>query len=154
MNLDFMQVYRTADWQFGKGAGAALTTGEMKCERSRKTHKMRTVYLDGEHILSLRAGDALWTLKPAGAKLLHAALPAPAMRVVAEPDSVPFNRDGKSLFSKFVADCDLELRPGDECLVVDGTDTLVAVGKALLCAEEMADFQTGMAVKVRDGFSE
>lgn len=153
MDMDFMQVYRTADWQFGKGAGAALTDGDLQCERSRKTHKMRTVTLNGEHILSLRATDGLWTLKPAGAKLLHAALPAPAMRVVADPDSVPFNRDGKSLFSKFVVSCDLELRPGDECLIVDDTDTLVAVGKALLCAEEMEDFSTGMAVKVRDGFA-
>ncbi len=150
---DALQVVRTADYQFGQGAGAALTDGELRCERSRKTGKMRTVHLDGEHILSLRAGDGLFTLKPAGAKILHAALPSPANRVVVEADSVPFNREGKSVFCQFVAACDAGLRPGDECLVVDGNDALVAVGQALLNAEEMADFPSGMAVKVRDGLA-
>ncbi len=148
---DLMQVLRTADYQFGRGAGAALTDGELRCERSRKTGKMRTVHLNDEHILSLRAGDGMFTLKPAGARILHAALPAPALRVVVDADSVPFNKDGKSVFCQFVTQCDDGLRPGDECLVVDGKDTLVAVGQALLIDEEMADFPSGMAVKVRDG---
>ena len=148
---DDLQVRRTADWQFGKGAGAAFTNGDLRCDRSKATGKMRTVHLDGEHVLSLRAGDGLWTLKPAGARLLHAALPAPANRVVVADDSVPFNREGKSVFAQFVVACDPALRPGDECLVVDGNDALVAVGQCLLNAEEMADFTSGMAVKVRDG---
>lgn len=179
-----MQVIRTADWQFGAGAGAALTgetpaaaalTGEnpagadggdadggdadgrapsgdrLRVEHSRKTGKLRRVHLDGEHILSLRAGDGLWTLKAAGARILHAALPAPALRVEVEPDSVPFNRDGKSVFAKFVVGADGALRPGDECLVVGPDDDLAAVGRVLLTAEEMGDFGTGMAVQVREG---
>lgn len=151
---DDLQVRRTADWQFGKGAGTAFTNGDLRCDRSRKTGKMRTVHLDGEHVLSLRAGDGLWTLKPAGARILHGALPAPANRVVVDDDSVPFNRDGKSVFAQFVVSCDDGLRPGDECLVVDAHDRLVAVGQCLLNTEEMADFQSGMAVKVRDGLPE
>ncbi|MCA1811342.1 MAG: pseudouridine synthase [Halobacteriales archaeon] len=142
---------RTADWQFGAGAGAALSSGELRIEKSENTGKVRTVHRDGAHILSLRAGDGFWTLKAAGAVLLHQALPAPANRVVVKADSVPFNRAGKSVFSQFVVACDPALRPGDECLVVDEQDTLVAVGQVLLNAEEMADFQKGMAVKVREG---
>ncbi len=153
VDRDVMQVLRTADWQFGLGAGAALTDGKLTAERSRKTGKMRTAALDGEHVLSLRAGDGLFTLKVAGARILHAALPAPANRVVVDDDSVAFNRDGKSVFSKFVLGADPGLRPGDECLVVDRHDNLVAVGRALLNAEEMADFQTGTAVKVREGIA-
>ncbi len=151
---DFLQVLRTADWQFGLGAGAALTDGTLKVDRSRKTGKMRTAALNGEHVLSLRAGDGLFTLKVGGARIIHAALPAPANRVVVDDDSVGFNRDGKSVFSKFVLGADPALRPGDECLVVDRHDNLVAVGRALLNAEEMADFQTGTAVKVREGIPE
>ncbi len=175
LDLDFLQVLRTADWQFGLGAGVVLTgedpnnvrtaleagtfnaTGHapagLRAERSKATGKMRTVHLDGEHILSLRAEDGLFTLKEAGAKRLHAALPAPANRVVVAADSVPFNREGKSVFAQFVVACDPELRPGDECLVVDEKDALVAVGRALLNAEEMADFGHGMAVKVRQGIA-
>jgi archaeosine-15-forming tRNA-guanine transglycosylase len=37
--------------------------------------------------------------------------------------------------------------------VVDEQDVLVAVGQVMLNAEEMADFQKGMAVKVREGIA-
>jgi 7-cyano-7-deazaguanine tRNA-ribosyltransferase len=146
-----MQVVRTADWQFGAGAGAALPAGQLRIETSPRTGKLRTVHLDGQHVLSLRAHDGFFTLKPAGAEILRKALPAPANRVVVKADSVPFNRAGKSVFAQFVASADPQLRPYDECLVVDEADTLVAVGQALLNAEEMADFRRGMAVRVREG---
>ena len=151
VDLARLQVVRTLDWQFGAGAGAALTDGELRLERSPATDKLRTVHLNGEHVLSLRAHDGFFTLKPAGARLLHAALPAPANRVVVNADSVPFNRAGKSVMAPFVVSCDPGLRPFDECLVVDQKDALVAVGQVLMVAEEMADFRKGMAVKVRDG---
>lgn len=193
-NLDMLQILRTADWQFGRGAGLVLTgaaepdavrpallaeshaeragagatpagstllaglagaglepAGDFRVERSRKTRKIRTVHLGADHILSLRAGDGLWTLKQAGARLLHAALPAPANRVVVHADSVPFNRDGKSVFAQFVLGMDEALRPGDECLVVDEDDHLIAIGQLKLMAEEAADWENGMAVKVREG---
>lgn len=152
-----MQVVRTCDWQFGAGAGAALTTsrgeGEegLRIDVSKATGKVRTVHLDGEHVLSLRAHDGFFTLKPAGAARLKAALPAPANRVVVKPDSVPFNRNGKSVFAQFVVSADPGLRPYDDCLVVDGNDDLVAVGQMLLAPDEVPDFRSGMAVRVREG---
>jgi 7-cyano-7-deazaguanine tRNA-ribosyltransferase len=146
-----LQVRRTLDWQFGAGAGAALTTGDLRLERSAATEKLRTVHLDGEHVLSLRAHDGFFTLKIAGAKRLMAALPAPAYRVVVKADSVPFNRAGKSVMAQFVVSADEAIRPFDEVLVVDEADTLVAVGQAMMVAEEMRDFHRGMAVKVREG---
>lgn len=154
-----MQVLRTCDWQFGAGAGEALTSsrGEgkqgLRIETSKATQKIRTVHVDGEHVLSLRAHDGFFTLKPAGARRLLAAFPAPRNRVVVAADSVPFNRAGKSVFAQFVRGCDPELRPFDECLVVDEADQLVAVGHLILAPDEMPDFRTGMAVKVRDGIA-
>lgn len=149
-----LQVARTLDWQFGRGAGDALTAGDLRLEASAATGKLRTVHLDGEHVLSLRAHDGLFTLKLAGARRLHAALPAPACRVVVADDSVPFNRAGKSVFAQFVVSCDDAVRPFDDVLVVDRADRLVAVGQAMMNAEEMADFRSGMAVKVREGAPE
>ncbi len=154
VDFDRLRVIRTADWQFGAGAGAALTAGDLRIEKSRSTEKIRTVHLDGKHILSLRAHDGFWTLKLAGAQVLLATFAAPANRVVVGADSVPFNRAGKSVFAQFVKSCDTALRPGDECLVVDETDRLIAVGQVLLNAEEMSDFQHGMAVRVREGLPE
>jgi len=69
-------------------------------------------------------------------------------------DAIPYVRKGKSVFSRFVLDCDEEIRPGDQVLVVDESDELLAWGKALLNKKEMMDFDTGAAVNVKKGFKE
>jgi uncharacterized protein with predicted RNA binding PUA domain len=58
---------------------------------------------------------------------------------------------GKSAFAKFVVGCDGAVRPGDEVLVVDRKDRLLAVGRAALSPREMRDFSTGVAVHVKEG---
>ncbi|MCJ2519927.1 MAG: hypothetical protein LN412_03125, partial [Candidatus Thermoplasmatota archaeon] len=58
---------------------------------------------------------------------------------------------GRSVFAKFVTDADPDLRPGEEVLVVDQEDGLLAVGRALMNREEMLAFDVGPAVKVREG---
>ena len=65
-------------------------------------------------------------------------------------DAVPFIKEGKSAFAKFVVDCDPNLRPFDECLIVDEKDNLLAVGRTLLNRDEMLSFEYGMAVKTRE----
>lgn len=144
---------RLSDWQFGPGAGDILTAGEVRFVRSPNTGKWRNVLLNGEHVLSLRAPDGLFTLKIAGAVLLHRTLQAPRLRLVVARDSVEFNRQGKSVFAKFALDVDEELRPGDECLVVDEHDALVACGVMHLAAEEVGWFETGVAATVREGLA-
>jgi uncharacterized protein with predicted RNA binding PUA domain len=66
-------------------------------------------------------------------------------------ESDPFVRDGKNAFAKFVREVDPTVRPGDEVAVVLGDDTLLAVGRAELSADAMADFESGAAVYVRAG---
>jgi 7-cyano-7-deazaguanine tRNA-ribosyltransferase len=63
---------------------------------------------------------------------------------------VPFVKEGKSVFAKFVKDCDPDLRPFDECLIVNENDSLLAVGRILLNRDEMLAFHQGMAVKTRE----
>jgi uncharacterized protein with predicted RNA binding PUA domain len=58
---------------------------------------------------------------------------------------------GKSVFAKHVVGCDPQIRAGDEILVVDPDDRLLATGKAVLSAEEMRAFTSGVAVRVREG---
>ena len=82
---------------------------------------------------------------------LREALEFPAYRVVVGDESEPFVRDGKNAFAKFVNSVDPAVRQGDEVLIVDGDDGLLAVGRAELSASAMEDFETGMAVKVREG---
>jgi 7-cyano-7-deazaguanine tRNA-ribosyltransferase len=98
----------------------------------------------------MRASDGLFTLKKEGAKLLHSFFSYPQMRVVVNNEAKPYIKKGKSVFAKFVIECDSELRPFDECLIVDGEDELLAIGKTLLNRIEMLSFNYGIAVKTRE----
>src|SRR5206468_2076690 len=83
---------------------------------SKKTGRVRNVIVDGEHILSMRAHDGLFTLRLAGGEILHRAFPKPSLRVVVETETAEFNRQGKNVFAKFVRGADPNLRPMDEVL--------------------------------------
>ena len=146
-----LRVRATADLQFGRGAADALLRGQVSYAVSKNTGKIRNVLVDGEHVLSLRAEDGFFTLKAAGARRLHAAFPRPRLRIVVDPDAVPFHREGKNVFAKFVTDVDPELRPGDEALVVSPEDELCAVARAAMNRREMLAFTRGVAAFVREG---
>lgn len=148
--MDLARVTAVIDYQFGKGMSRVLMDGEISLVRSRSTGKIRTVWVDGEHILSMRASDGLFTLKVGGARRL---MSSGAWRVTVHGDAVPFNREGRNVFCRFVEGCDPQVVPRDEVLVVDPEDNLVALGRALLTREEMLASDRGMAVKVREGVS-
>jgi len=140
-----------ADFQFGRGAADALLKGKIETVTSKTTGKVRNVMRDGAHILSVRAEDGFYTLKTEGARFLHAAFTRPTLRVVVKSDTTEFNRQGKNVMAKFVVECDPDLRPFDECLVVDESDALAAVGRTIMNREEMLAFDRGVAVRVREG---
>jgi 7-cyano-7-deazaguanine tRNA-ribosyltransferase len=151
-DLDLLKICAISDMQFGKKASKALLSRKIKIVKSKNTLKIRNIYSDGKHVLSMRASDGFFTLKIAGGQLLHKFFKYPSLRVVVEDDAVSFIKDGKSVFAKFVKDCDKDLRPYDECLVVDRRDNLLAVGRCLLNRDEMLSFNYGVAVKTREHF--
>ncbi len=148
---DIKKVKAIADYQFGYGAGEALFTGNINIEKSKKTGKIRHIYDGKVLIVNMRASDSYLILSKEGAKRLHNAMPYPQNRVVVNKDSEPFALDGKSVFCKFVLDCDENIRAKDEVLIVNEEDKLLAYGKALLGACEIEQFQTGQAIKTRKG---
>jgi 7-cyano-7-deazaguanine tRNA-ribosyltransferase len=150
-DLDLARVRAVADYQFGRGTASLLLDGKVGLVKSKNTDRIRNVLVDGEHILSMRAPDGFFSLRPAGAERLRRGSPSPQLRVVVEADSVEFNRAGKNVFCQFVRDCDPDLVPMDEVMVVDEEDHLVAIGRALLVREEMLSLKKGLAVKVREG---
>jgi 7-cyano-7-deazaguanine tRNA-ribosyltransferase len=97
----------------------------------------------------MRASDGFLILSDLGAIRLHEYLPTPKMRVVVSEDSEPFARKGKSVFNKFVLDCDENIRRNDEVLIVNKNDELLACGKSLLSGSEIKDFSSGQAIKTR-----
>ena len=149
---DVRKLKAIADYQFGWGAGESLLKGNINVEKSKKTGKIRHIYDGKTLIVNMRASDSYLVLSKEGAKRLHGACEYPKNRVVVNKDSEPFALDGKSVFSKFVVECDENIRANDEVLIVNEDDKLLAFGKSLLSAVEIEDFQTGQAIKTRKGF--
>jgi uncharacterized protein with predicted RNA binding PUA domain len=140
-----------ADYQFGAGAGAALFPPDDDLRVRRSTGgRPRQVIADEGRLVSYGT-DGRFTLGAAGGRRLLAALDPPAGRVVVGDESEPFVRDGRNAMAKFVRGVDPAVRPGDEVLVVSEDDDLLAVGRAELAAASMRAFETGVAVKVREG---
>ena len=148
---DVKKVKAIADYQFGVGAGDAIFKGNINIEKSKKTGKIRHIYDGTVLLVNMRASDSFLILSKEGAKRLHNAMPYPQNRVVVNEDSEPFALEGKSVFCKFVTDCDDSLRSNDEVLIVNEEDKLLAYGKTLLGACEIKEFMTGQAVKTRKG---
>jgi 7-cyano-7-deazaguanine tRNA-ribosyltransferase len=123
---------------------------------------------DGQHLYSPRLRDGGMSLANAGAQALlesrNAPLPTslpptewrgsagngPAV-VVVDDDAEPFVRKGRNVFHGFVLACDPWLLPGEPCLVVNKTGTLLGHGTAQCTADEMQTFSKGIAVKTRGG---
>lgn len=150
VDVDLRRIAAVSDMQFGRGASEALLDGKVSLVKSKRTGKIRNISCDGSHVLSMRAEDGLFTLKLEGGRRLHRRFRYPLLRVVVTQDAVPFVREGKSVFAKFVFDCDPDLRPFDECIIVDEADEFLAVGRTLLTRDEMLSFHQGMAVKTRE----
>jgi 7-cyano-7-deazaguanine tRNA-ribosyltransferase len=139
-----------ADYQFDRGVGEVLFRGELRAVKG-KGGKIRQVWVDDKPLCSIRASDGFIILNREGAIRVHSALKFPRLRVVVADEAVPFVQKGRDVFAKHVIDADPEIRPGEEVLVVDQKDRLLATGKAVLTGEEMKVFKIGVAVKVRRG---
>ncbi len=148
---ELRKIKAIANYQFGIDTGSALFDGKIELVKSKNTGKIRNVLVNGKHVASMRAEDGFFSLRIEGARRLHSYFPYPRLRVIVDDDSAEFNRVGKNVFAKFVLDADEELRPGDEVLVVDKDDHLLAVGKTLMNRFEMLHFTKGMCVKIREG---
>jgi 7-cyano-7-deazaguanine tRNA-ribosyltransferase len=148
---DLERVRMIADYQFQLGAGEALFGDDIRVVKSRKTGKIRHLYQGEELVATLRASDAVLVLAARGARKLHQHLPYPINRVVVNGEAEPFAREGKSIFAKFVINCDIDIHAQEEVLIVNSEDELLAFGKSILNGREITDFQTGQAVKTRKG---
>lgn len=144
------RVRTIADYQFGKGAGEVLFPDSVEFQFS-STKRIRSILLDNNRIATVRAKDGMLTLSIAGARKLHAFVKFPKQRVAVNSDAAPFVAKGKTAFAKHVISVDPDIRAGEEVLVVDEKDNLLATGKTVLCALEMLAFKRGTAVDVRNG---
>jgi uncharacterized protein with predicted RNA binding PUA domain len=148
---DLSRLRTTADYQFGAHAGAALFPegDDLQLKRS-SSGRPQQVIADAGRVVTY-ATDGRFTLGLEGGRRVLRALDSPAGRVVVGDESEPFVRDGKNVFAKFISAVGPEVRPGDEVAVVHEEGHLLGVGRAELSATGMGEFDTGMAVMVREG---
>lgn len=143
-----------ADYQFGKGVGAKLFPENVEISYSRRTGRIRYVYLDGKRLATMRPTDGLFSLSIAGANRIAENAHSAKCFVTVRDDVAKFIAEGGDVFAVHVFKADDEIHAKDEVIVVDGSNGVLAVGRALLCADEMKAFKRGVAVKVRRGCME
>jgi len=147
---DRAMLTRVADYQWGRGAGRALFGGGDPEVTHTSSGRPRQVLADDGRLVTY-ATDGRFTLGVAGGRRLDDGLADGRYRVVVGDESEPFVREGRNAFAKFVTAADPAIRPGDEVLVTHERGEVLAVGRAELSGDGMSDFETGVAVFVRDG---
>lgn len=148
---ELMRIRAVADFQFGRGCGSVLFPEMVSVIRSKKTGKVKNIYYHELLLATLKPKDGYLALSLEGAKRLASIIPPPKYRVLPRDDVIDFLKKGRNLFAKHVVDCDPEIRPGEEVIVGDQEDHVIAVGKAVLAGFEMKRFKIGVAVKIRKG---
>jgi len=151
MSEDRALLRRVADYQFGSGAGRVLFPDGQELTVTRTSSGRPRQVRAEEGRLVTYGTDGRFRLGLAGGHRLQSGLSAPAYRVVVGSESEPYVREGRNVFAKFVRRADEAVRPRDEVLVEHADGALLAVGRAELSGAGMGDFETGMAVTVREG---
>jgi 7-cyano-7-deazaguanine tRNA-ribosyltransferase len=148
---ELIRIRAVADYQFGAGCGEGLFPDGVKAVKSRKTGKVKGIYLGDDLLATLKPSDGFLAMSTSGAVRLASVLPSPRYRVAVIDDVVQFIKEGRNLFAKHVLDCDPDIRPGEEVMITDSKGKVIAVGRAILAGEEMKRFKIGLAVKIRRG---
>ena len=131
-------------FQFGEEVSRAITSLPLEVEIRRG--KIRYVYEAGaaERLLTLRPNDFMFTISLRAGEIVRRSLPSPRLRVVVREFR------GTDVRGSDVVLSDPLVRPGDEVLVVDANDELLAVGKARAPGPLMAALGDQDVVRVRE----
>ena len=151
---DLQKIRSIADYQFGRGVGRNLFPKEVRIAYSKRTKKIRHIYVGEELLATVRPTTGLFVLTIAGAKRMVREVKPLRLWVKVQDDVEAFIAKGRSVFAKHVVDADSEIRPQEEVIVVNGENMVLAVGRALLSGKEMKAFSRGVAVRVRRGVAE
>jgi uncharacterized protein with predicted RNA binding PUA domain len=151
VETDLIKVRSVANYQFGKGVGKILFPKGITISYSRRTGRIRHVYLDQERVATLRPRDGLFSLSLDGAQRIAKMGRSAGCFVTVREDVSEFIADGGDVFAAHVVRAHGDIRAKDEVIVIDKNRRVLAVGRAILSGEEMTAFKRGVAVKVRRG---
>ncbi len=154
MDYALEKIRKIADYQFGKGVGEKLFPENVKIVFSKRTGRIRHVYLNDKLLATLNPITGFFTLTIEGARKVLEAMQPKRLWVQVRDDAALFVEKGSDVFVKHVTDLDEEIRPGEEVIVVNSKGEVIAVGRAMLSGAEMRVFNRGIAVRVRRGKNE
>jgi predicted RNA-binding protein (TIGR00451 family) len=121
---------------------------------SKRTSRIRYIYLNGVRLATLRPTDGLFSLSIKGAKRIVENAGAAKCFATIQNDVSEFIAEGGDAFAAHIVNADDEIRPKNEVIVVDEGGKVLAVGRAVLSSGEIKSFKAGVAVKVRHGCKE
>ncbi|HDM26901.1 MAG TPA: hypothetical protein ENG27_01135, partial [Candidatus Bathyarchaeota archaeon] len=101
---DLNLVRAVADYQFGRGIGERLFPEGVKLVYSKRTGRVRHIYLEGRLLATLRPTDGLLSLTLDGAKRLMEANGRRRYWVKVSREASPYVARGRSVFAKHVVD--------------------------------------------------
>ena len=145
------RIRAVADYQFGRGVGAGLFPDGVRVVFSRRTGRIRYIYLDGKRLATMRPTDGMFSLSIKGARRIAEGMASARCFIKVEDDVSKFIAQGGDVFAAHVVEADDEVRAKDEVVVLDSNRKVLAVGRAMLSGEEMKAFKRGVAVKIRRG---
>jgi uncharacterized protein with predicted RNA binding PUA domain len=153
LNNPLQKIRIIADYQFGRDIGKLLFPENVEITFSKRTGRIRHVYLGGKLLVTLRPTDGFFSLTVEGARRLMK-IKSPGHWVKVQDEVSSFIAEGRSAFAKHIVDCHEDIRPEEEVVIIDGRDKVLAVGRAVLTGREMKAFKHGIAVRVRRGVLE
>jgi uncharacterized protein with predicted RNA binding PUA domain len=138
------------DYLFGKGVSKALPKEGFHLYHSRRSGRVKSISLNGSLFATVKPNGA-FALSLAGARVLARSRRFRDNCVKVSDDVAEFVKGGSSVFCKFVVSAGKNIYPKSEVAVVDSKGRVLGVGMAVLNGKVMAQFKTGVAVKVRAG---
>jgi predicted RNA-binding protein (TIGR00451 family) len=148
------RIRAVADYQLGKHVGAKLFPGDVKILFSKRTGRIRYIFLHGKRLATMRPTDGMLSLSIRGARRIVEGTASARCFVRVQDNVSKFIAEGGDVFAAHVVEADDEIRARDEVIILDSDRKVLAVGRAVLSGEEMKAFKRGVAVKVRHGCAE
>ncbi len=154
-NQLFNFLHATFSFQFNDEIAKVLLADYslMKFKFSRKTKKIKFIYLDNMIFASYKPQLGKFSLGLEAAERILSQISTPQQRVIVSTEVQDFIKEGRSVFAKHVISVDSTLHVGDEVIVVNEEDELLAVGKLSLPPRYILHKIDGNCVKVRKGIN-
>jgi len=136
------------DYEFGVGTSRALPKTGLKFVFSKRSDRLKQVIHDDRLFATIKPNGIIAPTYY-GATVLIRSAAYKQNTVVVEQAAVPFVKEGKSVFCKFVKSVGRHVLPYGEVAVLDPAGQVIAVGSAKMHGDFMRQFKHGVAVKTR-----